>query len=222
MNLLRLLAGTTLLSLAAALPAAAVNKTESRDVTGFTGIALAAPILVELVLGDKESLTLEGDERALAVLETVVEGDSLRIRIRRGAREWTSNWPNADKVRAKVTARSIKAVSIHGSGDIRSPQLSGDALAVQVSGSGDVKIGGGKVKTLSVNISGSGDVAAGRLEAQAVSVSIAGSGDATVWAKGSLAVKVAGSGDVGYYGDPTVAKSIAGSGDIKRLGASPG
>src|SRR5471032_2380359 len=62
-----------------AFAAVAADRRETRPVTGFTGIALSAPINVELVQGDIESLVLEGDEAELAEIETVVEQGVLKI-----------------------------------------------------------------------------------------------------------------------------------------------
>ena len=198
-----------------ALPAAAA--TQAREHSGFTAIALSAPVDVELTLGERESVVLEGDEEVLARIETAVEQGALHIRRKPG----TSGWNSLGPVRARVTARQIHALSIAGSGDIKAAQLSNDSLAIAISGSGDVSIGGGKVQSLNVSIAGSGNVKAAKLDAQSVSVKISGSGDALVWARQSLAVKVAGSGDVSYYGDPSVAQSVAGSGNVRRLGAAP-
>jgi hypothetical protein len=203
------------LLLALALPAAAA--TQAREHSGFTAISLAAPVDVEVILGDRESVVLEGDDQVLALIETAVEQGALHIRRKPG----TSGWNSLGPVRARVTARQIKGLSIAGSGDIKAAQLSGESLAISIAGSGDVTIGGGKVQGLNVSIAGSGNVKAAKLDAQSVAVSIGGSGDALVWARQSLAVKVAGSGDVSYYGDPAVASKIAGSGTVKRLGAAP-
>jgi hypothetical protein len=204
--------------IALALPAAAA--TETRDVSGFTALGLAAPVQVELVIGDRESVVLEGDAEALARIDTYVEHGSLQIKRKRDSHDWDPGWKK-NEVRARVTAKRIEAIAISGSGDVKVPQLSADSLALAISGSGDIAIGGGKVGNLSVRIAGSGDVKAPKVDAQAVSISISGSGVALVWARQSLAVKVAGSGDVRYYGDPTVAQTVAGSGSVKRLGAAP-
>lgn len=200
---------------AIALSAAAADPREPREVSGFTGIALAAPIRVELSLGERESLFLEGDAKLLADIETVVEDRVLKIRLKPGTRKsWNS------KARAIVTARAIEHLAISGSGDIAAPQLRSDALKIAIAGSGDVSVGG-TAATLSTSISGSGDVKADKLEARSVTVSIAGSGDATVWARESLTVNIAGSGDVRYLGEPALRKSIVGSGSVKRLGNAP-
>ena len=219
MNLMPRLAAA-FAALALALPALAAGTTETRNVSGFTSIGLAAPIQIDLVIGDRESVVLEGDAETLAKIETYVENGTLQIKRRREAQDWTFGWKK-NEVRALITAKRIGAIAISGSGDVSVPQLSGESLALHISGSGDIAIGGGKVDNLAVHIAGSGDVKAPKLDAQAVSVHISGSGDALVWARRSLAVQVAGSGDVRYYGDPTIAKSVAGSGSVKRLGAAP-
>jgi hypothetical protein len=231
----RLPAALAVLAACAAFTVAAADRRENRPVAGFSAIALAAPLKLELVQGDTETLVLEGDERALADLETFVENGSLHIRTKS---KFSAPWHS--KVRAFVTAKAIEALRVSGSGDIatqslRSPSLkisiagSGDVriaslastnLEVSVSGSGDVDVAG-KADGIETHIAGSGDVKAGKLETRAAKVSIAGSGDATVWAKDSLAVSIAGSGDVRYYGDPAVRKSIVGAGSVRRVGTSP-
>ena len=201
---------------------AADKVVEPRNVGAFTSIALAAPLRVDLVLGDTDSVVLEGKADRLAMIETTVEGGSLKIRRRKDAATWNWSWGwNDAEVRARVTARSIDALGIAGSGDIRAPELRGASLKLSVAGSGDIVIGGGKVADLAVSIAGSGDVMTAKLEAQRAKVSISGSGDATVWARETLSVSVAGSGDVRYYGDPALSRSIVGSGDITRIAIAP-
>ena len=208
------------LTLACALPAAAA--TETREASGFSAFALSAPIEVELALGERESVTLEGDEKFLARVEVAVERGVLHVRMK-GREGITLEWNlgRQDTPRARVTAKRLDAISVSGSGDIRVPQLRGEAVAISVSGSGDIDVRGGKVAALTVSISGSGDIRTPRLEAERVTVSISGSGDAVVWARQSLTVKVAGSGDVKFYGDPAVQSRIAGSGEVRRLGGAP-
>jgi hypothetical protein len=222
--------------LAASGVAFAADKRETRPVTPFTTIALSAPLKLELVQGDAESLSLEGEESALAEIETVVEDGALKIRTKP---KMTFSWNNS-KVRAKVSARNIEALRISGSGDIAAGQLRTAGLKLSISGSGDIRIAtlsaanldvsisgsgditlGGKAEGINGSIAGSGDLRAAKLEVRDAKVSIAGSGDVTVWATQSLAVKVAGSGDVKYYGDPSIQKTVAGSGSVRRMGNSP-
>lgn len=194
----------------------AADRRETRPVGEFTAIAVSAPVTVHVMQGALRDIELAGDESALADLETVVEGSTLRIRVREGARH--RRW--GTKVEVRVSTPRIDSLAIAGSGDISAPSITGDSLKVAISGSGDVRVGG-KVAGLTASISGSGDIRAGELHAERVKVSIAGSGDATVRAREALSVNVAGSGDVRYFGDPAIQQSVVGSGRIRRAaGAS--
>jgi hypothetical protein len=215
--------------------AMAADKRETRPVSGFTGIALFAPINVELVQGDIESLVLEGDQATLAEIETVVEQGVLKIRTRSSFDSW-----HMSKARARISAKTIASLRIAGSGDIKAALLRSAELKLAIGGSGDIRIGtlaassvdvsvagsgdvevGGQADTVSTSVAGSGDVKTGKLEARDATIKISGSGDVAVWAKQSLNVKIVGSGDVRYYGEPAITKTILGSGSLRRAGASP-
>jgi hypothetical protein len=199
----------------ALMPALAADRSEERAPGAFTAVALSAPIEVEIALGERDSVVLEGDADDLARVVTVVEDGTLRIGMKERKR-----WNSAPKVRGRVIARRIDAVKVAGSGRLSAPRIEGESLQVSIAGSGDVRVGG-KVGQLDGTIAGSGELRAERLDARRVKVSVAGSGDALVWARESLSVRVAGSGDVGFYGDATVTRFIAGSGSVRRLGDAP-
>lgn len=210
-------------------------KSETRAVSGFTGVALSLDALVEIQQGGSEGVTVEADDNLLPLVETVVENGTLKIRAAtRIASLSTRN------MKIIVYAKTIDSLAIAGSGEMRAETLKASALKTSIAGSGDIKIksldagaltvkiagsgdfgAAGRASSMGASIAGSGDIKAGNLDTKAVEVSIAGSGDATVWARDTLKVKVAGSGDVKYYGDAEVKKSIGGSGSVKRLGAAP-
>jgi hypothetical protein len=213
-----------------------VVKSESREVGAFTGIALSLPALVEVRTGDRESVLVEADDNVLPLVETVVEGGSLKIRFRdKSAPVRTKN------LKVTVTARKIESLAISGSGDIRAAALKVESLSAKISGSGDIRIASldtrsvqvaisgsgdftaaGKAESLQASIAGSGNLKAGGLDTKRAAIKIAGSGDAKIWVREALSVSVAGSGDVAYYGDPAISQSVAGSGSLKRLGPAPG
>jgi hypothetical protein len=210
-----------------------ITKTQ-RQVTGFKGLSLDLPSNVEIVQGDAEGVLIETDDNIAPLIETVVEGNQLKIRL---AQRSASIKPGTLKI--TVNARTIDSIAIAGSGDVKAAKLESGNLATQISGSGAIRITTLKVDSLSVSISGNGDFRAGghadsvrasisgsgnirtaTLMAKDVKLSIAGSGNARVRASQTLKVSIAGSGDVGYYGDPAVSQSVAGSGSIRKLGAA--
>ena len=207
-----------------------------RQIGNFNGLSLGVPGSVELRIGNTEGITIEADDNLLPLLETVVEGNTLKIRpVRRNLNLQSKS------IRIVVQARSIERLALGGSGTIESDPLraralqvdiggsgtvnlkgvESDSLAVSLGGSGDLKAAGGKAGAVTVSIGGSGDVDLGRVQASSASVTVAGSGEATVWPSRELSVTIAGSGDVNYYGDPRVSKSAVGSGEVRRVGAAP-
>lgn len=219
-----------LLTFLAAAAAQAADRRESRPVAAFTAVSISAPIDVELVQSDRESLVLEGPGDIVAALETAVEGSTLHIRMKpaftfaRG------------RVKASLTARAIESIAISGSGNLASPALKSEALRIAIAGSGDVRIGrldatrvdasiagsgdihaAGRADRLAVRIEGSGDLHGEDLEAREAKVSIAGSGDVRLWARDSLSASVAGSGDVRYRGEPRIERTVVGSGSVRPL-----
>lgn len=208
---------------------------QSREVSHFTGLALAVPGDVELRMGNTESLTIETDENLQELIEAVVENGTLRVRpIKRDLQLNTRNMKvivqakTIDRIAVggsgSVDADNLKAPKLQfdvgGSGSINVHNMESDAVAVSLGGSGSLKAAG-STDRLQVSIGGSGNVQTEKLAARDVSVSIGGSGKAVVWAKQSLNLSVAGSGDIAYYGDPQVSKSIMGSGTVKRIGGNP-
>jgi Putative auto-transporter adhesin, head GIN domain len=210
-------------------------KSETRNVTGFTGIGLSLAADVDVRQGSSEGLTIETDDNILPLIETVVERGVLKIR----PLEKNTNF-RTKNMKIVVNAKTIESLAISGSGDIRADTLKSDKLKLSIGGAGNVRIKtldvdsvnasiagsgdvmlGGRANALDSSIAGSGDIKAGKLEAKTAKLSIAGSGSATIWARETLKVSIAGSGDVKYYGDAQVSKSVAGSGSIVRIGAGP-
>jgi len=208
---------------------------QSRELASFDGLELGMPGSVEVRIGGSESVVIEVDDNMQALIETVVEGGTLKIRPVRKELQL-----NTRGMKIVVHARKIDSISVGGSGNVDAEGLRGQRLHFNVGGSGSINIRGlesesvkvslggsgnlkasGRTDQLAVSIGGSGKVATGQLSARNASVSIGGSGQATVWVRQSLSVSVAGSGDVSYYGDPQISKSIMGSGSIRRLSGAP-
>jgi Putative auto-transporter adhesin, head GIN domain len=205
--------------------------TEARAVSGFQAIAAAGPVKLVVRQAAREALELRADDNLLPLIETVVEGGTLRIAPKRGE----SLRPRSPII-ATVDVVNLKSLSLSGSGDVvvetlktpslelrltgssdaRLHKLTTDELGVRVSGSGDVEAAGSATR-LKASIAGSGNVRTKDLAADDVTISIAGSGDASVTANKTLSVTIAGSGDVVYGGSGALVKSsVTGSGSVRQ------
>lgn len=208
-------------------------KKQTRTPGAFQGVALSLNAQVQVRLGASESVTIEADDNVLALVDSVVENGTLKIRpVRRGL-----NLHNAT-IRVTVQARRIDRLSVGGSGTIEAHALKAPALNVEIGGSGsvrlhqpdtealDVSVGGsgnleatgGSARRVNIGIGGSGDVRLDRTRAVTANVNLAGSGNVLLDVREVLKVTIAGSGDVEYYGDPQVSRTVAGSGEVRRLG----
>ena len=205
-----------------------------RAVGSFSAVRASGPIDIELKASEREQVTVHFDDNLAALIETRVVQDSaptLDIRINP-----TAGFRSSKPPRVTVEFRTLSALSLRGSGDVRADRVKGPILAIAMAGTGDVRIDHLDVDVLGVSISGSGDftaagraaeqgfsisgsgdVTAGELIGQTVKVRVAGSGDVRVHAEQMLDVAIAGSGDVLYRGSPVIRKSVAGSGEIRRL-----
>jgi hypothetical protein len=207
-----------------------VKVEKQRALAAFTKLRIDGPFDVRLAQGGSDQATVTADDNIEPLVETAVENDTLVVRMKRDAGFTTRAAPVV-----RVTARTLQAIAIHGSGDLSMDSFKGDSLGLTVIGSGDAAFGLVEVKELTVNISGSGDVrlagradqqswsisGSGDVDARAVSgrsakVNLSGSGDVSLGVTEQLDVQLSGSGDLSYAGRPQLRQSVTGSGEIHR------
>jgi len=227
-----LVAATTFVTKAQTIEGNGSLKTETRQVSEFAAVSMNDFFEVEITQGNTDAVTVEADENLLPYIETTVDKNELSIRTKAH-----HNLESKNKVTVRITMSKLTALSLLGSGHIRtSGNFGGDAVNLAISGSGNIKFGFDKIKNLSVAINGSGDA---NLEGNTIdnlnvsiagsgdvhgynattdnaTVSIAGSGDVEVNANKTISATIAGSGDVMYKGSPKVTEQNAGSGKVKK------
>lgn len=207
--------------------------TETREVSGYSGIGLAISATLYFSSGPDYSLEIQGQPNVLERILTRVEGNTLVIRLKSGIILGVH-----DPIRIYVTAPDVHDISISGSGDIYVDNLwSGSDLWASISGSGNISVsametgrfngnisGSGNIRVLGgladqeyLKISGSGDINMQYVEAGIVYTVTSGSGDMYVNALNILDVTISGSGDVFYLGNPAINTHISGSGSVRKL-----
>ena len=208
---------------------------ETRAVSGFTGVELAAVGTVEITPGREDALVVEAEDNLLPLLETTVKADGTLL-IKFKDNEYVQpTRPVSYKLTAKNLDRIVlsgsgdihargkfsadhEAIALPGSGNITMDSLEAAALTVTLAGSGTIRVAGG-APSQNVKLSGSGNYEAAAFKTDSASVSVSGSGNCKVWTEKSLDVNVSGSGDVSYYGHPELKQRIGGVGEVRALGA---
>lgn len=182
--------------------------TETRDVSGFTEVDLGGSGRVVIEVTGEESLTVEAEDNIIPLLRIEVRNGRLIL----GSR---GNISPTREIVYTITAASLEAVEVSGSGSISASGIDEGAFEVEISGSGSVVVEG-SADSLDLSISGSGAFDGEELQSASGDVSVSGSGSALVNVSDELDVGVSGSGSVVYLGDPTVSVSISGSGNVSR------
>jgi len=208
---------------------------EVRRVSGFTGVSLSISADIYLSQAPDFKVEIEADADYLERIETVVDGDVLKIK----SKDHFSFEFHSKKAKIYISMPQVNKINISGSGDILAQTaIKTDNLKVKISGSGNVTIENLSVKSLdmdisgsgnidiagtdvaedaSYTISGSGDIKNENLQCKKVQVSVSGSGSVRIWASDELNAKVSGSGDVYYKGRPIVDAKTSGSGGIHSI-----
>ena len=207
---------------------------ERREVSDFDEILVEGTGDVLLKQGDREELVIEADETLLPRLKSEVQAGRLEL----GLRHWYDFifiLPSP-RITYHITVRSLRGVTISGSGKLQAGPLQTGLLRLKVSGSGEFELPelqasdlelafsgsgkaslGGAVQRQEIEINGSAEVRAEDLSSQEARVRINGSGSVHLRVQQRLDVRISGSGEVLYHGQPAIEQHISGSGTIRAI-----
>jgi hypothetical protein len=206
--------------------------TEKRDVAGFDGVALGGLGSVLITQDDRESLTIEAPEEVMSRVTSEIKNGVLVLGLKKGL--WMAGLGKKNqKIRFKVTMRSVHTLRLGGVGRIDAPEVMTDSLSVVVGGVGGIEIGkltteslevvlsgagsceiAGNADTQSIKLSGSGNYEARDLETKTTSAVVSGAGNVSVHVTETLDAKISGAGSIRYHGAPTVRQRVTGAGSI--------
>ncbi len=218
---------------AALLSGAAINASaqESRSVSGFNAVASAGPFNVHIKMDGNESVKVDADADVISDIETVVEGNTLKIRFK--DHEWRHR--NIHKAEIYVEAKSLNSLLNSGSGSVQvdgtisagdfkavlsgsgniSTVVKAESLHAVISGSGSIKLSGSTGEADMV-VTGSGEIEGKGLKAESIVATITGSGNIYVEAEKSVIGRITGSGSVIYSGNASVTSHTTGSGRVTK------
>jgi len=221
--------------LGGAIGGSGIVKSETRQASDFTSIAIEYPAEITIKQGDSESVIIEAEDNLLPQLALEVRDGTLHFE--NIERQWSERVNPTKPVLMTITVVDLKQVRFSSAGKMLIDSLKTDSLEIAVSGAGDLTLKDLEINTLEfrlsgagniyadgvadnlhVNISGLGNFNGGELQSQNAEVNISGAGSATAWVEQDLNAHISGAGSINYYGDPHVSKSISGAGSINEAG----
>jgi len=204
--------------------------TETRDISGFSGVHVSSAIDVYLTEDDEFSVTVEADENLHDVIKTYVKGDVLvvgtdNVNIRRAkSKKVHVSLPHLTDLKISSAGDCDGQNRFHcedlrldvsSAGDLKL-EVEADRIDLDISSSGDVKLEG-KVGEFNASLSSAGDLEAFDLIAEKVDVDASSAGDARVHATEEIAMNASSAGNIYYTGSAKVVRSRTSSaGDIIR------
>lgn len=210
-------------------------KKETREVSGFTGVALSGNMNVQLAYGASNSITVQGDENLLPYIETKVEDGVLQVKSKNKTGLKSKNKLMVYVSLTKLSSLRVSGsgnitgtgdfsndgktdISVSGSGNINVVMNSFNETNIAVSGSGNVTLKGKSTNNIDATISGSGNIDCSGVASNDVSAHVSGSGNIKVFANKSIDAKVSGSGNIYYKGSATnINLKSSGSGKIIKV-----
>jgi len=182
--------------------------TDERTLGAFDAIDLQVPCDLEVTIGDQKPVAINADDNIVPLIRTEIKDGTLKI--------WADKqYRTKNELDVKITIPNLKAMTIHGSSDVRVSGLDNEAFALTAHGSADLKLFG-KTENLALVLHGSADANAYDLVAKQAVVTVDGSADAKVTVADSLVATINGSGDLTYAGSPKVISTVHGSGSVQK------
>ncbi len=191
---------------------------ELREIKSFNAISIDGVFNVILEQGSKESAKVETDENILPVIITVVENDTLKVKMKD-----STSVHKMTKLDVFITLVSISSIKTVGVGSLKSTNtlhlkdldlnfegvgateinLEADKLTVESKTVGALLLSG-LVKETTINHNGVGIIHAFDLKSEKLILHTSGVGAAEVFASQELTIDASGIGGVEYKGGATI------------------
>jgi hypothetical protein len=202
---------------------------ESREVSGFNRVDMAAIGTLRLKQGNQEGLRIKVEDNLLRYFETRVVDGTLVIDIKKIDRLYPTQ-----PVEFDLWVKELREIRLSGAANIQAPNLEAGQFSVTVTGAGDVEMSDFQAKRLQVWMAGAGNVImSGWVEEQDITMKgksgykarnlistraeifINGVGNAELQVRDALHAEIVGIGAIRYRGNPRkVEKSVTGMGTI--------
>jgi hypothetical protein len=170
--------------------------TQTRTVEPFTSLELRGSAELNVLVGEAQSVVVEGDDEGLQHLRTSVQGDRLIIDTHD-----SHFWMRDGQFKIRVTVPQLRALALNGATDATVNGFSGGNAELILSGAGRVEASGTIDRVVAV-VNGAGNLDLAHLVATDAAVTVNGTGNVKVQASGRLDATVNGVGNVEYLGKP--------------------
>lgn len=194
------------------------DKTENRNLSGFSAIDVSTGIDLYISMGSSEAVKVVADDDIIEDLKTEVENGTLRIYMKRN--NWF-NWGGNKTRKVYVTVTKLEEIDASSGSDVESENtLDGEKLDISASSGSDIELDvhyknlsldtssgsdaelRGKVKYLKLSASSGSDIDAAELESQYCKARASSGSDISLTVTDELEADASSGADIVYHGNP--------------------
>ncbi len=173
-------------------------RTETRLVSRFDAIEMDGSARLEIAVGESESLTINGSDKAVEHTSTDVRGNTLHIKT--SSKDWGWNGKRS-RIIVRIGVPHLSALRLQGGNDVQLTGFKGGTSRVDVDGAARLHASG-ELDELTVDMEGAGFADLGDLIATDAHVTVDGIGQVIVHPKDTLNATMNGIGAILYTGNP--------------------
>jgi hypothetical protein len=183
------------------------RQTETRELSAFKAIDSEGAFNFEITCQKALSVSLEGDDNILPLIQTDVRDGVLYLRM---SKEYNSR----SGVAVRISVPNLESIKAAGAGKFEISNIQNEKFRIDTTGATSLNASG-ETKSLEIHNAGAGKIDTNELHAQKAKVEIAGAASVDVNATEQLDANVSGVGHVSYSGHPkTVNKNVSGLGVV--------
>lgn len=201
---------TTITGPGAIVQGSGVTVTETRSVSGISGVSISGVGLLIIEQTGSESLTVTAEENILPLLTVEIVGDLLILGIQPNTQINTTQG-----IVYRLTVRELDRISLSGATQVEASGLDTSYLEVSLSGASAAILEGTAQRQL-VAVSGASRYDSAALSCRYATVDISGASSAVVRVSDRLEGQVTGAAVLEYYGNPLV--EVSGGATVRRIG----
>lgn len=201
---------TTITGPGAIVQGSGVTVTETRSVSGISGVSISGVGLLIIEQTGSESLTVTAEENILPLLTVEIVGDLLILGIQPNTQINTTQG-----IVYRLTVRELDRISLSGATQVEASGLDTSYLEVSLSGASAAVLAGTAQRQL-VAVSGASRYDSAALSCRYATVDISGASSAVVRVSDRLEGQVTGAAVLEYYGNPLV--EVSGGATVRRIG----
>ena len=181
-------------------------KTETRQAAPFSKIEVGFGIHITVGTGAAKPLEVRAQENILPIIETDVQGDTLRIR-------GTSEFNSSTAVEVTIVTPTLTGVSLGGGSSAQITGIAADRLEVTVGGGGSITATG-TIEALSLTMTGGSDAMLADLAAKTVGIELSGGSTAALRASDEVSGSASGGSHATVAGDARLNVQSSGGAEV--------